>query len=144
MLASPSHSTKLHALTSRSIRRDPSLLNSPKLAGIRGAFSHLASQRRTARSQRISLAERLHLSTAGSASSANGSPGAEWREEDLRRALEAALGSLNEMGKIHDRREARWRDEMRRLTEDRDRVELVLRQALGPLLTNGHGATQPV
>ncbi|KAI0959100.1 hypothetical protein AcW1_004029 [Taiwanofungus camphoratus] len=144
VLASPSHSTKLHALTSRSIRRDPSLLNSPKLAGIRGAFSHLASQRRTARSQRISLAERLHLSTAGSASSANGSPGAEWREEDLRRALEAALGSLNEMGKIHDRREARWRDEMRRLTEDRDRVELVLRQALGPLLTNGHGATQPV
>ncbi|KAH9949175.1 hypothetical protein B0H21DRAFT_820364 [Amylocystis lapponica] len=57
--ASPSHSTKLHALTSRCIRRDPSLANSPKLASMRGAFSHLATQRRAERSHRVSLVDRL-------------------------------------------------------------------------------------
>ena len=143
MLASPSHSTKLHALTSRSIRRDPALYNSSKLANIRTSFNHLATKRRNARSQRISLVERLHLST-GSASSVDGSPiTAESREADLRRALEAALGSLHEMGKIYEEREMRWREEMRQLTDDRDRVELVLKQALGPLMTNGNANGRP-
>ncbi|TFY67074.1 hypothetical protein EVJ58_g1858 [Rhodofomes roseus] len=138
MLASPSHSTKLHALTSRSIRRDAALYNSPKLANIRASFNHLASHRRNARSQRMSLVERLHLS-AGSAASADGSPiTAESREADLRRALEAALGSLSEMGKIYEGREMRWHDEMKQLTDDRDRVELLLKQALGPLIPNGN------
>ncbi|CCM05730.1 uncharacterized protein FIBRA_07962 [Fibroporia radiculosa] len=100
LLAAPSHSTKLHALTSRSIRRDAGLLNSPKLATIRGSFNYLAAQRRNARSLRPSLVERLQLSAA-STSSADGSPGAGGlREEELRRALEVALGSLVFVGVI--------------------------------------------
>ncbi|KAH9949164.1 hypothetical protein B0H21DRAFT_688764 [Amylocystis lapponica] len=144
LLASPSHSTKLHALTSRCIRRDPSLANSPKLASMRGAFNHLATQRRAERSHRISLVDRLQISSR-SASSIDGSPaGGEMREEDLRRALETALGSLGAMGKIYEQREARWRDEMRQLSEDRDRVELLLRQTLGPTRVNGHDGGREV
>ncbi|KAL6304146.1 hypothetical protein BKA93DRAFT_826126 [Sparassis latifolia] len=139
LLASPAHSSKLYALTSRSIRRDSALLNSSKLTAIRTSFNHLASQRRVARSQRISLFDRLHLSSP----SIRGSPGSgDSREDDLRRALEAALGSLGEMGKIYEQRETRWRDELRQLSEDRDKVELLLHQALGPSgLTNGNGHT---
>ncbi|PCH41745.1 hypothetical protein WOLCODRAFT_137573 [Wolfiporia cocos MD-104 SS10] len=136
LLAAPSHSAKLHALTSRAVRRDPALYDSPRLAGMRAAFNQLARHRRSVRSQRVSLVERLQLS--GSASSADGSPvSAESRDIDLRRALEAALGSLGEMNKIYEQREARWREEMRQLTDDRDRVQLLLRQVLGPVMTNG-------
>ena len=129
MLAAPSHSSKLHALTSRSLRRDPALANSTALASVRRAFSHLAAQPRAARkAQRMSLAERL---SSRSDSSADGSPGSGTPGEmDLRRALETALGSLGALSAIYDQREARWRDEMRRLSEDRERVELLLAQAL--------------
>ena len=58
---------------------------------------------------------------------------------ELRRALEAALGSLGAIGNIYDAREARWRDEMRRLSEDRERVEMLLKQALGVGLQMGNG-----
>ncbi|KZT13271.1 uncharacterized protein LAESUDRAFT_710295 [Laetiporus sulphureus 93-53] len=136
LLASPPHSSKLHSLTSRSIRRDAGLRNSPKLTAMRKSFNTIAIQRRNARSERISLVERLLLSS-GSASSADGSPGSEAREGDLRRALDAALGSLEEMGRIHDLREARWRTEMRQISEERDRVEMLLRQTLGPVIANG-------
>ncbi|OCH93271.1 hypothetical protein OBBRIDRAFT_725125 [Obba rivulosa] len=136
LMASPSHTGKLYALTSRSLRRDPSLYNSPALASMRGAFQHIAAQRRVARSKRISLAERL---SSRSGSSADGSLGnGELREEDLRKALEAALGSLGELGRLYEERESRWKDEMRQLTEDRGKVELLLRQALGPAQVNGH------
>ena len=137
LLASPAHSSKLHALTSRSIRRDTALTNSTALASVRRAFSHLAAQRRAARkAQRMSLAERL---SSHSDSSADGSPGSGTPGEmDLRRALETALGSLGALSAIYEQREARWRDEMRRLSEDRERVELLLHQALGPAMMNGH------
>lgn len=55
----------------------------------------------------------------------------ESREEDLKRALGAALGSLGALGRIYDEREARWKEETRRISEDRERIELLLRQALG-------------
>lgn len=75
-----------------------------------------------------------------STSSGTGSDGSsESREDDLRRALEAALGSLGAMGDIYNQREARWRDEMRRVSDDREQVELLLRQALGSGLLNGAG-----
>ncbi|KAF7799972.1 hypothetical protein EIP86_011215 [Pleurotus ostreatoroseus] len=136
VLAAPSHSTKLHALTSRSIRRDPTLLNSPAMSSLRQNFSSLAGQRRVSRTRRLTLADRL--SSSCSVSSADGSQaGGEAREEELRRALGAALGSLNALGNIYEQREARWRDEMKRLSDDRERVELLLRQALGPVQTNG-------
>lgn len=85
----------------------------------------------------MSLAERL--SSARSDSSADGSPGSGTPGEvDLRRALETALGSLGALSSIYEQREARWRDEMRRLSEDRERVELLLHQAFGPPMINGN------
>ncbi|GBE88361.1 hypothetical protein SCP_1301760 [Sparassis crispa] len=63
LLASPAHSSKLC---------DPALLNSSKLTAIRTSkFNHLASQRRIAHSQWISLFDQLHLSSP----SIRGSPG---------------------------------------------------------------------
>jgi hypothetical protein len=50
---------------------------------------------------------------------------------ELKRALSAALGSLGALESIYEEREARWLEEMRRISEDRERIELLLRQALG-------------
>jgi hypothetical protein len=128
LMAAPSHSTKLHSITSRSIRRDPALVNSPAMSSLRSSFRHVASRRRVSRANRVSLADRL-LSNSGS--STGGSDGSsESREEDLRRALQAALGSLGALGGLYDQREARWREEMRRISDDRETVELLLKQAL--------------
>ncbi|TFK53333.1 hypothetical protein OE88DRAFT_1655450 [Heliocybe sulcata] len=138
LLASPPHSTKLHALTSRSIKRDPSLRHSPAMASIRTSFTHIASQRRITRSRMTSLVERLALHSDVSADGSDVSSSS--REEDLKRALEAALGSLGALGNIYEQREARWRDEMRRISDERERVELLLRQTLGSRLPNGDGA----
>lgn len=136
LLASPSHSTKLHALTSRSLRRDPALANSTALASVKRSFSHLANQRRAARkAQRISLVERLSSSASADGSPGGGSPG----EMDLRRALETALGSLSTMHSIYDQREARWREEARRVNEEREWVELLMTQALGTGVANMNG-----
>ena len=95
---------------------------------MRTSFRHLASRRRVSRANKLSLADRL-LSNSGS--STGGSDGSsESREEDLRRALQAALGSLGALGGLYDQREARWREEMRRISDDRETVELLLKQAL--------------
>jgi hypothetical protein len=75
-----------------------------------------------------------------SSGSGDGSDGSsESREEDLKRALEAALGSLGALGGIYEQREARWIEEMRRISEDRERVELLLKQVLG----EGHPPFSP-
>ena len=80
------------------------------------------------RTPSVSLVDRL----SQSGSSVDGSQaGSESREEELKRALEAALGSIGAMGAIYEQREARWRDELRKLTEDRASIELLLRQTLG-------------
>ncbi|KAI0075411.1 hypothetical protein K474DRAFT_1664267 [Panus rudis PR-1116 ss-1] len=134
LLAAPSHSTKLHALTSRSIRRDASMNKSTALRNVRTSFSQLAAHRRASRTSKFSLMERL--SSIGSSSSVDSPTGT--REEDLRQALSTALASLSTLGSIYEEREARWREEMQRLSEDREHVELLLRQALGPALANGH------
>lgn len=107
------------------------------MSTIRSSFSHIASKRDAARSQVTSLLDRLSLAHAGGSSlSSDGSPttngeGGREREEELRRALEAALGSLSALGGIYERREMRWVEEMRRLDEDREKVELLLGQVLG-------------
>jgi hypothetical protein len=121
------------------------------MSSLRTSFRHIASRRRVSRANKISLAERL-LST--SSSSTGGSDGSsESREEELRRALQAALGSLGALGGLYDQREARWREEMRRISADGETVELLLKQALSinppsttPIAitnnndqTNGHG-----
>lgn len=118
----------MHAVTSRSIRRDADLINSPALGSMRSSFKHIASKRRISRANKISLADRL-LSASGS--STGGSDGSsESREEDLKKALQAALGSLGAVKGIYEQREARWREEMRRINDDRETVEFLLKQAL--------------
>lgn len=131
VLAAPSHTKKLYSLTSRSIRRDQNVLRSQNLAQIRSSFGHIAGQRRTTRSPNISLVEQL---STQSGSSADGSQSGS--EEGLRRALEAALGSLGALSTLYDQREARWREEMRRLNEDRERVGFLVRQVLGPSVSS--------
>ncbi|KAJ7667087.1 hypothetical protein B0H17DRAFT_1089270 [Mycena rosella] len=126
LLAAPSHSSKLHSLTSRAIKRHPALSHSPAMANIRLGFRHIASQRRTTRSHQSSLADRFLVS-----SNQTGEGSDESREEDLKRALGTALGSLGALKGIYEQREARWSEEMRRISDDRERVELLLRQVLG-------------
>lgn len=130
LLASPSHSTKLHALRSRSVRRQPVLSDSANMSDIRACFSRMATQRRKTRPERSSLVDRLAV--ASTASGGDGSDGsAQSVEENLRRALDAALGSLGALGQVYEEREGRVLEELRRSREDRERVELLLRQVLG-------------
>lgn len=132
-MAAPNHPDgRLHALTSRSIRRDPSLLHSPSMQNMRAAFGHIAAQRHVARSQSATLADRLSLHAAGAG---DGTPAE--REEELRRMLGSALSSLGALGDIYEARELRWREEMRRLSDDRESVELLLRQTLGVGMPGG-------
>ncbi len=130
LLASPSHSTKLHLLRSRSIRRQSILSSSASMNDIRASFSRLASQRRKTRPEKASLVDRLVV--ASSASGNDGSDGSSQSvEENLRRALDAALGSLGALGEVYEQREVRVLEELQRSREDRERVELLLRQVLG-------------
>lgn len=130
LMAAPSHSTKLYTATSRSVRRQSATTSAMAMKEMRNAFSRIATTRRNTRSNKASLVDRFLMNP--SSASGNGSDGSsESREEDLKRALEAALGSLGALGGIYEQREARWHEEMRRITEDRERVELLLRQVLG-------------
>jgi len=130
---------------SRSIRRDSALLNGDPVSNIRRSFREVAIQRRVSRvSHGMSLVDRLGLrSRSGSISvdsmghSDVGS--SESREDDLRRALDAALGSLDALGNIYEERENRWREEMKRLNDDRSRVELLLSQTFGKFSGVGVG-----
>ncbi|KAF5322655.1 hypothetical protein D9619_001281 [Psilocybe cf. subviscida] len=124
LLASPSHTTKLHGIRSRSIRRQPILATSVNMNQIRSGFSHIAAQRRATRPDKTSLVERF---MAGSSSSGgDGSDGSSGSlPENLRRVLDAALGE------VYEQREARVLEELQRSREDRERVELLLRQVLG-------------
>lgn len=140
LVASPPHTRKLYSLMSRSIRREPSLLNGDPVSSIRRSFRHVATQRKVSRvNHGISLVDRLGLrSRSGSISvdsmgySDIGSS-SESREDELKRALDAALGSLDVLGNIYEERETRWREEMKRLNDDRSRVELLLSQTFGKL-----------
>ncbi|KAJ7661552.1 hypothetical protein DFH06DRAFT_988193 [Mycena polygramma] len=124
LLAAPSHSTKLHSLTSRSIKRNMGLSHSTAMANVRTGFRHVAVQRRATRSRQSSLADRFMGPSVAGGSDAS-------REEDLKRALGTALGTLGALKGVYEQREARWADEMRRISDDRERVELLLRQVLG-------------
>ena len=131
VLASPSHTTKLHALRSRSIRRQPAPTNSSTMNELRNAFARLSSQCRATRPIKSSLVDRLMVTSAGS-SGGDGSDGSSCSvEENLRRALDAALGSLGALGEVYEQREARVLEELQRSRDDRERVELLLKQVLG-------------
>lgn len=99
------------------------------MANIRTAFKGIAGRRRASRAQSTSIVERL-LNTptvVGEGSDA----GSESRESDLKRALETTLGSLDSLRIIYEQRVSRWEDEMTRIADERQRVELLLRQTLG-------------
>ncbi|KAJ7071095.1 hypothetical protein C8F01DRAFT_975248 [Mycena amicta] len=133
LLANPSHTTQLHSLTSRSLQRNPAFGQSPAMKGLRAGFKHIATQRRATRSHQSSLADRFMTSSNLSGEGSDMS----LREEDLKRALGTALGSLSTLKGIYEQREARWVEEMRRIRDDRERVELLLRQVLGEEDTSG-------
>ena len=128
LLAAPSHTGKLHSVASRTVRRDSSL-KPTEMQHIRSAFAEIAARQHAARTP--SLLEQFSRgclsSYDGPSSSSSGA-----REEDLRRALETAVGSLYAIGDIYGRRETRWAEERLRLDEDNDRVQLLLKQVLGP------------
>ncbi|KAJ8091742.1 hypothetical protein PM082_020977 [Marasmius tenuissimus] len=127
LLAAPNHTSKLHMATSRSIRRTNNLSRSPAMSTLRAGFRRIAVERRNMRARsKASFADRFFLS---SGTSGDGSDSSESREEDLKRALDAALSSLGVLGNMYEQREARWLEEMRRISEDRERVEMLLRQA---------------
>jgi len=143
LLAAPPHSTKLYSATSRSIRRQPPPFAHPILKDVRSGFARFAAHRRTTRSHKSSLVARL-LSSAAEADGGGGSDASsESREEDLKRALETALGSLSALGGIYEQREARWHEEMRRIAEDREKVGMLLTQVLGegPVMMMGMGTS---
>ncbi|KAF8075823.1 hypothetical protein FPV67DRAFT_1406069 [Lyophyllum atratum] len=129
LMAAPSHSTKFYSATSRSVRRQSATTSAVAMKEMRTAFGRIAGHRRSTRSHKSSLLDRFLIPSASSGEGSDGST--ESREEDLKRALEAALGSLGALGGIYEQREARWHEEMRRVSEDRERVELLLRQVLG-------------
>jgi len=146
LVAAPPHTRKLYSLMSRSIRRDPALLNGDPVSNIRRSFRHVATHRRMSRvSHGMSLVDRLGLRSRSGSISADSMGhsdvgSSESREDDLRRALDAALGSLDALGTIYEERENRWRDEMKRLNDDRSRVELLLTQTFGKLSGAGVGS----
>jgi hypothetical protein len=128
LLAAPSHSGKLHSVASRAIRRDVELRDSSEMMKIRTSFTEIAARRRASRSS--SLLEQL---SRASSSSRDGSPSSssDAREEDLRRALDTAIGSLSALGSLYEQREMRWIEEKYKLDEDKEKVQLLLRQVLG-------------
>jgi hypothetical protein len=128
LLAAPTHTGKFHSIASRAIRRDSDLLDSTDMMSIRSGFAEVAARRRASRS--ASLLEQL---SRASSSPRDGSPSSssEAREEDLRRALDTAFGSLRALGGLYEQREMRWIEEKHRLDEDKEKVQLLLKQVLG-------------
>jgi hypothetical protein len=121
LLAAPFHTGKLHSVASRAVRRDRSRTPTDT-KNIRSSFAGIASRQHAPRP--TSLLEQLASSLRNGCSS-----GA--REEDLRRALDTAIGSLHALGSLYERREMRWVEEKHRLNEDKEKVQLLLNQVLG-------------
>ena len=95
---------------------------------IRSAFAEIASRHAARTPSLLEQLSRARLSSYDGPSSSSGGA----REEDLLRALDTAIGSLHVLGDIYERRETRWAEEKLRLDEDNDRVQLLLKQVLGP------------
>jgi hypothetical protein len=136
LLAAPSHTGKLHSVASRAVRRD-SFFMSTEMKNIRSVFSEMTSRQHA--SSPPSLLEQLSQACSSSRDRLPSS-NSDAREEELRRALDTAIGSLHALGNLYERREMRWIEEKRRLDEDKEKVQLLLKQVLGiPVLTNLDG-----
>jgi hypothetical protein len=112
----------------RAIRREVELLDSSDIVNIHIAFAEVAARRRASRS--ASLLEQV---THASSSPRDGSPSSssDAREDDLRRTLDTAIGSLRALGSLYEQREMRWIEEKHRLDSDKEKGLLLLRQVLG-------------
>ena len=95
---------------------------------MRTAFAEIAARRRASRS--VSLIEQL---SSASSPPGDGSPSSSsvTREEDLWGSLDTVIGSLRALGSLYEQQEMRWIEEKHRLDEDKEKVQLLLRQALG-------------
>ncbi|KZV64611.1 hypothetical protein PENSPDRAFT_588117 [Peniophora sp. CONT] len=116
LLAAPPDAPALRLVGSRALRRNPVMMQSAGMGGMRQLFETVATQRASERSQVASLVDRLAQPES---------------EEGLRRALDTALGSLSTLGRMYEEREARWKSEMLKLDQDRERVQMLLAQVLG-------------
>ena len=116
LFAAPPDAPALRLVTTRAIRRSPVMLESAAMGDMRQLFETVATQRAGERSQVAALVDRLNQPES---------------EEGLRRALDTALGSLSTLGRMYEEREARWKAEMLKLDQDRDRVQMLLAQVLG-------------
>ncbi|KIL54594.1 hypothetical protein M378DRAFT_43137, partial [Amanita muscaria Koide BX008] len=118
LVASPADSSKLHMISSRSIRRTPVLSRSPAMHQLKASFRGVAQHRRQTRTRKIPIID--HILTASSAGG-DGSDGSssESREGDLRRALDAALNGLDVLKNMYEYRTARWNDEMTRMHQEK-------------------------
>ncbi|KAJ2935892.1 hypothetical protein H1R20_g1202, partial [Candolleomyces eurysporus] len=140
VLAAPPHSNKLYSIRSRSIRRAPVLRNSAAFREVRSSFKRLATQRKNIRPVKPqSLAEKLLETSSMTGDGSDGSN--ESRAEDLRKALDMALGSLNYLNGMYEMRENRWQEEMKRMQEDKEKASLILNQVLG-IASSQHSQSQ--
>ncbi|RXW22628.1 hypothetical protein EST38_g3233 [Candolleomyces aberdarensis] len=140
VLAAPPHSNKLYSIRSRSIRRATVLRNSAAFREVRSSFKRLATQRKNIRPVKPqSLAEKLLETSSMTGDGSDGSN--ESRAEDLRKALDMALGSLNYLNGMYEMRENRWQEEMKRMQEDKEKASLILNQVLG-IASSQHGQPQ--
>ena len=138
LLAAPSHTGKLHSVMSRAVRRDGSL-KPTDMKNIRSAFAEIVSRQHAPRP--ASLLEQLSRAFSSSHDGLPLTSGA--REEDLRRALDTAIGSLHALRSLYERQEMSWIEEKRRLDEEKEKVLSLLKQVLGGVFGNlAEGARQ--
>ncbi|KAH9027220.1 hypothetical protein EDB85DRAFT_2148637 [Lactarius pseudohatsudake] len=121
----PSHSGKLHSIVSCAIHHDNSLIESSDMMNIHSTFAEMAARRHTSRLS--SLVEQLSCT---SSSSHNGSPlsSSNAHEKNLHCMLDTAIGSLNTLGSLYERREMHWIEEKHRLDEDQEKVQQLMRR----------------
>lgn len=129
LVANPPDSSKLHMLSSRSIRRTSVLTRSPAMHRLKAAFRGVAQHRRQTRTRKTPIIDHLLTQTNSTGEGSDGS--SESRESDLRRALETALNSLDVLKNMYEQREARWNDEMARMHREKENVEFFLKQLYG-------------
>ena len=141
VLAAPPHSSKLYSIRSRNIRRAPVLRDSHAMSELRRNFKRLSTQHKNMRPVKSkTLADKLLESQnllTGDGSAAASNP--EAREEQLKKALEMALGSLNMLNGMYEMRESKWQEEMRRMQEDKEKMSMVLNQVLGNFMQHAPG-----
>jgi len=131
LVAAPQHGKgkTMHIVRSRALRRSPNLSKAPELSHIKSSFRTLAAKRHALRThgRSLSLTERLEQYYSSPQSSESG----DGREDELRHALGAALGSLKALSMVYESREERWKVELGNMREENERVNVLLKQAFG-------------